>query len=439
MVEQQRDVLAPLAQGRQLDLDRVQPEQQVLAEAAFRRRAARRAVGRGDHPDVDRHRLVGADRDHLPLLERGQQLGLEVERQIADLVEEQGAAVGRLHPPDPVAAAPVKAPFTWPNSSDSNRLSAVAPRSTETIGWSPRRDWRWISRATSSLPVPFSPRIRTLASVGAARSISEQTRSIAWRIAEQRRLAVGGRARDDAARARSAPRACVRRSAAAVRTVAASRSFAPGLGDEVGGAALDRLDRDRDAAMGGDDDHRRLRVALHDPAEIVEALAAVGRAALEIEVEQDRRRAHRALMQRRQLRRATGSVGDLAEQVAQRQPRRQRDVGIVVDDDGQVERRAPSAEPSAIVRKRTVPRADFGIWHALCNDCWHDQSGSISTFRAECRPKEPVDHCPFPDTRCPEADNEPGGVARSAAARAAPSAAARWIASSSGSRSTSAS
>jgi hypothetical protein len=100
MVDEQGHVLAPLAQRRQLDLDRVEPEQQVLAEQALVAEPVGREVGGGDDPDVDRHRPVGADRDHLALLERGQQLGLEVERQVADLVEEQGAAVRRLEPAD---------------------------------------------------------------------------------------------------------------------------------------------------------------------------------------------------------------------------------------------------------------------------------------------------------------------------------------------------
>ena len=90
--------------GGKSDLDRVEPEQQVLAEAPFVGQLVGRQVGRGDDPHVDRHRPVGPDRDDLALLERGQQLGLEVERQIADLVEEQRAAVGRLEPADAVAA-----------------------------------------------------------------------------------------------------------------------------------------------------------------------------------------------------------------------------------------------------------------------------------------------------------------------------------------------
>ena len=104
MVDEQKDVLAPLTQGRQLDLDGIETEEEILPEQALVGEPIRRQVGRGDDPDVDRHRLVGADGNHLALLERGQQFGLEVERQIADLIEEQGAAVRRLQPADAIAA-----------------------------------------------------------------------------------------------------------------------------------------------------------------------------------------------------------------------------------------------------------------------------------------------------------------------------------------------
>ena len=40
--------------------------------------------------------LRAADPAELALLEHAQQLGLEVERQLAELVEEHGAAVGQL-------------------------------------------------------------------------------------------------------------------------------------------------------------------------------------------------------------------------------------------------------------------------------------------------------------------------------------------------------
>src|SRR4029079_9849072 len=103
---QQRDVLAPLAQRRKLDLDRVETEQQVLPEPALVGELPGRDVGRGAHADVDRDRLVGADRKHLPLLERRQELGLEVERKIASLCEYERALVGALEAADALARGP---------------------------------------------------------------------------------------------------------------------------------------------------------------------------------------------------------------------------------------------------------------------------------------------------------------------------------------------
>ena len=81
-----------------MDLDRIQPEQQVLAETALIRQPVPGKVGRGDDPYVDWDRTVGTDRDHLALFQRSKQLWLQVERKIADLVQEKSAVVGRLEP-----------------------------------------------------------------------------------------------------------------------------------------------------------------------------------------------------------------------------------------------------------------------------------------------------------------------------------------------------
>ena len=72
------------------------------AEAVLVGERSRRQVGRGDDADVHADRLVRADRHHLALFESGQQLGLEVKRQVADLVQEQSAAVRGLEPADPI-------------------------------------------------------------------------------------------------------------------------------------------------------------------------------------------------------------------------------------------------------------------------------------------------------------------------------------------------
>ena len=47
----------------------------------------------------------------------------------------------------------------------------MAAQLTATMGWRLRCDWAWMVWATSSLPVPWPPRMSTQASVGATRSI----------------------------------------------------------------------------------------------------------------------------------------------------------------------------------------------------------------------------------------------------------------------------
>src|SRR6185295_9007191 len=54
------------------------------------------AVGGRDQPEVDGDQLAAADPHDLPFLEHPQQLDLELGVQLADLIEEQGAAVGEL-------------------------------------------------------------------------------------------------------------------------------------------------------------------------------------------------------------------------------------------------------------------------------------------------------------------------------------------------------
>ncbi|RMH37879.1 MAG: hypothetical protein D6689_20465 [Deltaproteobacteria bacterium] len=68
--------------------------------------------------------------------------------------------------------APVNAPFSWPNSSASSSDGDSAEQSNATNGRSARGPMRWIVRAKSSLPVPLSPRISTVASECATRSTS---------------------------------------------------------------------------------------------------------------------------------------------------------------------------------------------------------------------------------------------------------------------------
>ena len=75
--------------------------------------------------------------------------------------------------------APVNAPFSWPNSSDSRRFSGSEAQSTGTNAWAARGLLAWTARAISSLPVPDSPRTRMLASERAAFFTSSNTWAMA--------------------------------------------------------------------------------------------------------------------------------------------------------------------------------------------------------------------------------------------------------------------
>src|SRR5437016_7795896 len=90
------DVVRPAAQRRQVDGADVQAVVQVVAERALPHHVGEIAVGGGDDPDVDADRVGGADALDLAVLEHAQQLHLHAERQLADLVEEDGAPVRRL-------------------------------------------------------------------------------------------------------------------------------------------------------------------------------------------------------------------------------------------------------------------------------------------------------------------------------------------------------
>ena len=74
--------------------------------------------------------------------------------------------------------APVKEPFSWPNSSLSSRFSGMALQLMATNGPFLCGLRRWSACATISLPVPLSPRIKTGAVVGATLRMKVKTACI---------------------------------------------------------------------------------------------------------------------------------------------------------------------------------------------------------------------------------------------------------------------
>ena len=164
------------AQRRQRDGIDGQPIVEVLAEAPGLDLRHQVAVGGGDDAHVGVLRAHLADALVAPLLQHAQQLALQLQRQLADLVEEQRAAVGGLEAPHAIARRARK--------RAAHVAEQLALRQLARDGGAVQLDeraarWRalrwWIARAASSLPVPDSPSTSTVVSVPA-------TAAICWRI-----------------------------------------------------------------------------------------------------------------------------------------------------------------------------------------------------------------------------------------------------------------
>ena len=168
------------------------------------------------------------------------------------------------------AAAPVNAPFSWPNSSVSSSVSGIAAQLIATNGPSARGLSACSARANSSLPVPLSP--------------FEQDRRVGRRGAVQL-LQTPAAACGSSPMIRGAPR----RSASSSFSRMYSVEHPPlrdralhhqqqvigidGLGQEVHRAFPHRRHGVLDAAVGGHDDDLQLGVELLGGAQHAEAVA----------------------------------------------------------------------------------------------------------------------------------------------------------------------
>jgi hypothetical protein len=130
-------------------------------------------MGGGDDLQVDFAPFQRADGPEFQLLDEAKQADLHLEGQVADLVEKRCTAVGQLDEALLFPRLPLKAPLTCPNSSLSIIIPTSAPPS---MGASCLRGFAlWIARATTSLPVPLSPRSRTGKRLHDALAISRRT------------------------------------------------------------------------------------------------------------------------------------------------------------------------------------------------------------------------------------------------------------------------
>lgn len=120
--------------------------------------------------------------------------------------------------------------------------------------------------------------------------------------------------------------------------------------------------------MCSDDHHGRVGVERHDPTEIVQPFAAVRGGALKIEIEQNRIRPL-ALHDRQKLGGGRERLHAL-EHVPQSETRGERDIGIVVDDYGQLELVFHATSVAPLSGNEQYSRRNSAIfdWHGACSD-----------------------------------------------------------------------
>ncbi|MNS87722.1 hypothetical protein D3C72_1216740 [compost metagenome] len=99
VASQQQDVLAAFAQRRHFDVEHVEAIEQVFTELTFADHFFQVAVGRTENPHVDLHLAITAHATEAAVVEKTQQLGLQVRRHLADFVEKHRALVGQFHQP----------------------------------------------------------------------------------------------------------------------------------------------------------------------------------------------------------------------------------------------------------------------------------------------------------------------------------------------------
>ncbi len=106
-----------------------------------------------------------ADAFVLAVLNEAEELGLNDEREVADFVEEEGAAFAHGDASGVVADGGGECAFDVAEEFGFEEFGEREGQETVPKGLSARADQPWMARTRTPLPVPDSPRMRTVASV----------------------------------------------------------------------------------------------------------------------------------------------------------------------------------------------------------------------------------------------------------------------------------
>jgi len=90
------------------------------------------SIRSGNHADVHADRPAATDPLEFVLLQHAQQHDLGLGGEFADLVEEDGSAVGQLEATLASLQGSGERPFSWPNSSEAMNDDGIAAQFTAT-------------------------------------------------------------------------------------------------------------------------------------------------------------------------------------------------------------------------------------------------------------------------------------------------------------------
>ncbi len=247
-----------------------------------------RLVGGGYEAHVDGDGAVAAERRHGALLERGQELALQVQRQVADLVEEQRAARRGLEAARAILARVRERAFAM---AEQLALEQRLAHCAEVHGHEHLAGALRLTRAAGARRALC--RRRSLRGSARSRRSAPRGARARTRRASTGALPITGCgapvAASTSSRSRVRRRATSSRESRSVRPRGYRRDqllVLPRLQHEVGGARLDRVHRRRHVAVGGHQHHDEARIDLEDLPQPREAFGAAVRAAREVHVEQ---------------------------------------------------------------------------------------------------------------------------------------------------------
>ena len=253
VVRERQDLVAPLAERRDHDRHDVQAVEEVRPEAAGLHGPLEIRVRGGDDPRVHpdrrvppslRNRFSSSTFRSLACTE-GASSPISSRKRLPPCAS---SSMPRLN-----SFASVKAPFSWPKSSDSRNSGVSVAQLRSTKEFAARALSSWMSRAATPLPVPVSPWMRTLvagldARRGSSRRRPRESRCATEEAREARDLLL--QVEDLGARPRRLEE---------LRDEDVDAPQVDGLHEEVVRLQLHRLHGRVHVAVGRDEDDARLR------------------------------------------------------------------------------------------------------------------------------------------------------------------------------------